>query len=301
MRKNETVKSVFPIIKKKEERSVSEILKHTKNIIKDTDHYNKYLNIASFDIKNIKDANITQGKGNSLNYLNLESFKSCKNERLTFRQNISQNNCSTNKIYTNYLGPIDNENNMILKKNKKILLNVSEHIEIFNSEKKEGLIYESNLIFNKEENYYYIIKDKIEYFKNHKNENNTTQLTKLYNKSLNNESTLTIKSISFEFKNLNDSQSKSQKFFLPFSLIPLFYYVNFENFKYILIKLFKFNDDFTEIIMNDENISSAIKKIKEYDTNVMEEDDDDESLVENKVKEDLKKKQVFINLKKKKI
>ena len=102
------------------------------------------------------------------------------------------------------------------------------------------------------------IFERINYLKNNENTNFTNLLTKKYESKENNFS-LQLESIEIKFVNITKEEEEPIIFLLPFTYIPLFYYQNFYIFKYILLSLFEFKDNFNSIIINEKNLKKFLK------------------------------------------
>ena len=156
--------------------------------------------------------------------------------------------------------------------------NMSGIINFFNDYEKEFFFPDidySNLKYNDYEiykdKYVYesLIKEKVKYFKNNKNINPTTKFEKsfFYGK-YKKEIDLTFSSLKITFKDMAELKDKNSdnkfEFFLPFSLLPIFYYKGFEAFIKFLSIVIKVENNFENIIFEENKISDALNDLKDF-------------------------------------
>ena len=113
---------------------------------------------------------------------------------------------------------------------------------------------------------------------------------KVYKNSKYNEPTLYFTSLSISF----NCKGKSHLFHIPFEYLPLFYYKNMSNLKLILISIFKFENNFEDIIIDFNEIIYILSCCKQFEIKP------DEILdkKDQKDKKDKKDKNMFINIRK---
>ena len=139
--------------------------------------------------------------------------------------------------------------------------------------------YDEKIIFFNEikfierinENISFIIKNLINY-KNNQIKAPPYSLNKLYkiiHKGKEKEININLSSILIKFIDKNDSSYKKE-FYLPFFLVPLFYYNSEVNIHKLLITLFKFHNDCKDIIFekNDEFFNFIPNNYKIYENNL---------------------------------
>ena len=92
------------------------------------------------------------------------------------------------------------------------------------------------------------------------------KLYKIIHNGKEKEISITLSSVLIKFKDKNDSSFKKE-FYLPFFLVPLFYYNSEVNIDKLLIILFKFHNDFKDIIFEkNEEFFNFIPKNDNYKT-----------------------------------
>jgi hypothetical protein len=128
--------------------------------------------------------------------------------------------------------------------------------------------YDYSKIYRKDNYYLDMIKKKVEYFKNNSNLNHTTVLNKTFRKFQGNTNIeITFNSLEIRFINTNDLISRHISFYLPFALLPIYYFVDIETFKLLLMSILKFkNDSYTDVFIQDDLISEILSTWSEYDT-----------------------------------
>ena len=87
------------------------------------------------------------------------------------------------------------------------------------------------------------------------------KLNKIFRPKTKYEMELTFKSIQIEFNQSNSNISFSV--FLPFSLIPLFYFYDIETFKFILTVVIKFDSSLLNVEVNYDILYALLKKLPE--------------------------------------
>ena len=257
-----------------------DILKKTKNIVINT---NSYSNFFESEERN---------KKKSIKYIFQNSYRNTSREKESSSDKSFLPTLSTEKIIKKNI----NSRNIdkLTTGNRKITIPLNQTFSNFNIKNKENsfrikYLNKSNantienitkIIFSENEHYNYLnydetqifsklnssLKDKymkyiferINYLKNNENTNFTNLLTKKYESKENNFS-LQLESIEIKFVNITKEEEEPIIFLLPFTYIPLFYYQNFYIFKYILLSLFVFKDNFNSIIINEKNLKKFLK------------------------------------------
>ena len=106
------------------------------------------------------------------------------------------------------------------------------------------------------EHYKEFIIEKINILKQNLNKNFTYLLTKEYNEKDNN-FILKLKSLQIIFENIQTKKIK--KLYFPFSYLPIFYYKDFQYFRFILLSLIKFSKDFEKISYDEKKMIQFLK------------------------------------------
>ena len=155
--------------------------------------------------------------------------------------------------------------------------NMSCIINFFNDYEKEffpdidysNLKYNDYEIYKDKSVYENLIKNKVKYFKNNKNLNPTIKFQKnfFYGK-FKKEIDLTFNSLKITFHDmaeLKDNNNNNKfEFFLPFALLPVFYFKGFESFMKFLSVVIKVENNFEKIIFEEDKISDALNDIKDF-------------------------------------
>ena len=90
---------------------------------------------------------------------------------------------------------------------------------------------------------------------------------KVYENSEYNKPKLTLNSLSISFK----CRGKFHLFHIPFELLPIFYYQNMANLKYLFISIIRFSNDFEDISLDFEELSHTLSYSQQFEF----EDNDD--------------------------
>ena len=122
------------------------------------------------------------------------------------------------------------------------------HNDIFNNDKYSTLNFDESEIYNKRNTIRKIIDDKVHDLAINGNNNKTDSFTKQI-KANGYNFYLSFKSLHISFKD-NATNTNFFDFYLPFSLLPIFYYKGIEYFKVILCKIIKFNQKFDKVDIN---------------------------------------------------
>ena len=145
---------------------------------------------------------------------------------------------------------------------------------IFYDELYSNLEYDESEIFHKVSFYNKYIENYIENLKKNKTENLTTFVKRNYydinnfdliedeNTSV---SSIMFKSMKIEFINQTEPSKEIISYEIPFTYLPVFYYNNMKNLKYVLLAVFKFSKDFDNISFENEEMYNLIKNSDQYD------------------------------------
>jgi len=179
---------------------------------------------------------------------------------------------------------------------------------IFYDELYSNLEYDESEIFHREVFYNKYIESYIENLKKNKTENLTTFVKRNFydinNSDLNEDentciSSIIFKSMKIEFINQTDSSKQIISYDIPFTYLPVFYYNNMKNLKYVLLSVFKFSKDFDDITFENDEMYNLIKKAEQYEffqrkkTKKNEEKEEDENMIFNTINNENLKKLVF--------
>ena len=212
------------------------------------------------------------------NTKNIDSFINDLNSSIGSAKNIVQNNNSRKKKYSFCLKTLCEininkryENSKI--KEKKNIYDISKNKIlreiILNEYIDEELIYEEQKILGDFKYYNRWIKTRLLQLKKEipSEENVHRTFEKEYKNSKYNKPTLTLNSLSISFY----CKGKYHLFHIPFEYMPLFYYKNMSYLKIILASIFKFDNDFEDIIIDYDEIIYILSCSKQFE--IKEEDD----------------------------
>ena len=194
-----------------------------------------------------------------------------KNENKNNIYTITQKTISSRNVFSNRTirhfskNKIDEEKIFLLRNN------------IFYDESYNDYKYDESEIFHREIFYNKYIINYIQQLKNTKTDNLTTHLErKFYKENINKNifqtfendeiiSSILFKSMKISFINQTNKNKKPISFSIPFSYLPLFYYNNMRNIKYILLSCFKFSKDFENIFFNEDDLYYLINNSEQYE------------------------------------
>ena len=157
---------------------------------------------------------------------------------------------------------------------------------LFFERKYNSLIYDDSIIFHNQ-NYETFIRDYIKKIQIEKPNFKETSLVKIYHNfahNLGNSETLQnnkatkliLSSMVIEFENLTDKNKKKLQLSIPLVYLPLFYYQNFANMKYLLLACIKFSSDFESVEFDEDEMYNLITTSVEFFI-----DEEDESHLNN--------------------
>ena len=258
------------IFKKERVKNIScEIKKNTKFILLNNESYRDFYRELCEKRKSKNQFKKNNGRNLSiLPHLNSESYftqlrithslilNSFSNgsEKIFQNEKILNYNEKPKKIFP-YLR--NSFKNKLIKDNSLI---ITESI-LKNQNDNDNLEYNEKLIFSKmnhslKEHYKEFIIEKINILKQNSNKNFTYLLTKEYNEKDNN-FILKLKSLQIVFENIQTKKIK--KLYFPFSYLPIFYYKDFQYFRFILLSLIKFSKDFEKISYDEKKMIQFLK------------------------------------------
>ena len=258
------------IFKKERVKNIScEIKKNTKFILLNNESYRDFYRELCEKRKSKNQFKKNNGRNLSiLPHLNSESYfpqlrithslilNSFSNgsEKIFQNEKILNYNEKPKKIFP-YLR--NSFKNKLIKDNALI---ITESI-LKNQNDNDNLEYNEKLIFSKmnhslKEHYKEFIIEKINILKQNSNKNFTYLLTKEYNEKDNN-FILKLKSLQIVFENIQTKKIK--KLYFPFSYLPIFYYKDFQYFRFILLSLIKFSKDFEKISYDEKKMIQFLK------------------------------------------
>ena len=258
------------------------------NIYRNKNRYllnNKFSSTAltNYDIENIKSIRIKEKRSKKLpplcplfnNHGELLRSVSTSSKLLITSSNnntfLSNNDKLNNKIYNSYKNIISNFNIKNENDNNKNIFNVyddfipfdiennnNEKDKIINEENEQKILMCNSNVFNK------IIKKNINDIKNKNIYIKSNFLSKkfFFGKEKN-ETFLELTSIKLIFEDLNNKEN-NLSIFLPFYILPIFYYKNEEIFKSIIINIIKFKNNYNEIYFDENNFFNVISNHPEY-------------------------------------
>ena len=248
-------------------------IKNIKKLVRDKNKKNKSRNIFKTNLH----INCYCGGLYTLNGT-LTDFKTQRNNNSSTYYNTTLSN--TSKVFHENKLSNNNNNNLF------VLSDIFFHDERYNS-----LVYNEYDIFHESTHQLNgaFIKERIEYYKSSKNENKTDELTRIFN-NLNeydiesnsySEISLTLKSLQITFTNISNEWFEKENnktninnnkvyskisFQLPLALLPLFYFKDFEMFKYILLSMISFENQntFETFTINEEKLHNFLKKSEKF-------------------------------------
>lgn len=207
-------------------------------------------------------------KNQELISLTKKTFK-CSNHHARIQSSKTKANTTIQSSFlithTNYVKqrPVSNKiSHVVTDPNKLKIKNLLMDL-IFNEPSYDKMKYDETKIFYHHEEYLAYINDKVEELKSVRCSNPLSEVHRYFNDD---HVYLQCKSIVLEFRNISDKGKKPITFKLPFAYLPLFYYKDFENVKYILLALINFNNKYTEITLDEEAIYHLLKTSVEYIT-----------------------------------
>lgn len=252
------------IFKKERVKNIScEIKKNTKFILLNNESYRDFFRELCKKRNSKNQFKNNNGRNLSiLPYLNSESYfpqlrithSLVLNSFSNGSEKILNSNEKPKKIFP-YLR--NSFKNKLIKDNSLI---ITESI-LKNQNDNDNLEYNEKLIFSKmnqslKEHYKEFIIEKINILKQNLNKNFTYLLTKEYNEKDNN-FILKLKSLQIIFENIQTKKVK--KLYFPFSYLPIFYYKDFQYFRFILLSLIKFSKDFEKISYDEKKMIQFLK------------------------------------------
>ena len=285
---------------------IKSLLKNTKNLVKETDNYNNYINKDNSFFSNQLPI-INQRK-----YLSGKKFKKdkilIKNQKFLNSIRMEKNelknmpklfqNFSSEELIPNLFSSSQIENKkekvrkllspFTFKKIKKLSdiplsfkkSNSKNILATFDNYEKDffwdidysNLKYDENEIFRNKSKYDNLIKEKIKYFKKEKNENQTYLLEKKFNYKENKIINLSLTSMTIQFEDFATNEtSDNLKINFPFALLPLFYYRGIETFQKLLTTILKFENNYKKITVDEEAIYIYLNNLKDFEEDYVNE------------------------------
>ena len=285
---------------------IKSLLKNTKNLVKETDNYNNYINKDNSFFSNQLPI-INQRK-----YLSGKKFKKdkilIKNQKFLNSIRMEKNelknmpklfqNFSSEELIPNLFSSSQIENKkekvrkllspFTFKKIKKLSdiplsfkkSNPNNILATFDNYEKDffwdidysNLKYDENEIFRNKSKYDNLIKEKIKYFKKEKNENQTYLLEKKFNYKENKIINLSLTSMTIQFEDFATNEtSDNLKINFPFALLPLFYYRGIETFQKLLTTILKFENNYKKITVDEEAIYIYLNNLKDFEEDYVNE------------------------------
>ena len=296
--------SIYSTFKRDKYDSLTDILKSTKNVIQNSNSFNKYLHsyIDSIQVSSFKspDCNIYPILRSSsiiplhktvFDYSEVDKRKTkCK----TTRELTSEEDAAKDRLHFTFNLPHMNISIQKNKRNKQKTIckvvksksaicilrsNMNRHcrrnclMEDFLEKWKnnENLQYDESEIFNKSEYYSKIIENKLLEIKFSKIENLTTLLDSKFEDVNGNKIQLSLTSMKLLFTPLN-SEGHSVCITLPFAYLFLYYYKDMEFFKNILLSSIKFDNNYENVFFKEDEIYEYLRLVenqKQSSTNMI--------------------------------
>ena len=172
---------------------------------------------------------------------------------------------------------------------KNYILNFIDVYEkdFFSDNKYLYLDYNENEIYNKVLFYEDLIKKKVVYFRNKQTFNRTKKFEKKFYYGPNQkEIILTFNSLQITFQRMvlpseiqNQQVESPITFELPFDLLPIFYSKGLHTFIKFLSRVIRIENNFEKIIFEEDKLCEELRKIKEFEINLDDQNDLDNSLI----------------------
>jgi competence protein ComGC len=257
----------------KKDYNILDILRNTKITIQDSKRYNKYMTSYNKKINELRNLNETLTFPKANNTLGTLGT-------ISYAQTLTIPDEAGLKIYKE-LDPDYKPKKMkslysaFNKYNNNPISIFYTQSDIFNDLNYSNLVYDFNKIYKKGEDYYVkMIKDRLEEFKSNRNENFTSLLERRYmvveKESIGYkepiERVITMYSLEIKFNDITNTDSTPVYTYLPFALLPLYYYVDIETFKLLLMAILKFNESFTEITIDENALYEILNSWRDYET-----------------------------------
>ena len=189
-----------------------------------------------------------------------------------------RNKLNNNKKFLFYLETLDdirvnhrlslfNQDKYINEANKEIKYNISRDIIfreiILNESSYKELYHQNNKYIMNAKYYNKFIISKIKEFKKEipTEENFHLSLEKEFLESNYNKPKLILNSLSISFK----CRGKYFLFHIPFELLPIFYFKNMENLKFVLINIIRFDNDYEDIYIDLEELTHILTYSKQFE------------------------------------
>ena len=212
---------------------------------------------------------------------NIHKSKKLNNKKYSFcLKTLCEINNNKNYSISKLKGAVNNQNNKIYNIPKNRLLREI----ILNEYVGQDLNYEQQNIL-RDYRYYnkYIKKILLELKREIPLEENVHRsFEKIYKNSKYNKPILNLYSLSISF----NCKGKYHLFHIPFEYLPLFYYKNMSYLKFILISIFKFENNFEDIIIDFDEIIYILSCCKQFDIKPDEELDKKEQNIPEEPKKE---------------
>jgi hypothetical protein len=264
-------KSEFAPFRYRKEYNVLDLLRNTKTIIQDSKVYNGYMTNYTRKLNDARKLNehLTLPKA----YQTISTFSDCYSPTLTIPDQL--------KTESNFYPTPRERTKLSFHTFKFNTTRNSNPISVFYTQSDIfcdlsyiGLTYDFDKMYKKDDYYINMLRDKVEEFRGTRNENLTTNLERRYtgegtgtNPML--DKVITMYSLEIKFNNISIDSAESPKelcIYLPFALLPIYYYVDIETFKLLLMSVLRFNDEFTEVTMDESSLYSILNSWNEYKT-----------------------------------
>jgi hypothetical protein len=247
-------------------QKTSGLLKGTKNLILNTTKYNSYIrNYTTLtQTTTFKDPDVTSYPITKNKHILSLSVKKYNNE-------ISASPTKSNKFHRTQDKRKSERRVTILKKKFSQNIEAKNTLDLYKLSSLENFAKCFEVEFDilnkiKEPNYFKeFVKERVNILVLGENENVTTRLYKSYNIGTNDEVELSLQSIRITLYNKDKSDNRELFIFIPFSLLPIFYYVKSDIFKIFLTKIISFEkaeNGENNIIINNENLNEVLKTMK---------------------------------------
>jgi hypothetical protein len=248
-------KSDFTPFRYHSEYKVLDLLRNTKTIIQDSKSYNSYMinyNTKLNQQRRLNETLIALPKPNETFYKDDRCLTAYKCTSILFKKS-KLSFSTTLASYTS---------------NNPISIFYTQ-ADIFNDYSYVNLTYDFNKIYRTDDYYVRMLRQQIEEFKKARNENFTTMLEKRYSELsyTSDGKVVSMYSLEVKFNSINNP-TLGLSIFLPFALLPIYYYVDAETFKLLLMSVLKFNESYTELTLDENALYTVLNTWVEYDTNI---------------------------------
>jgi hypothetical protein len=239
------------------------LLKGTKNLVLNSSKYNSYIkNYTTLtQVRSFKDPEITNYPITKNSHILSMSAKKYGTEAATSLYK------TVKQVFRRKEDKRKSERRVdLLKKKFSQNVEVKNTLDLYKLSSLESFVKCFEVEFDilnkiKEPKYFKdFLKERVAYLVLGENENITTRLIKSYNIGTNDEVHFTLHSLKISL--YNKANDKELSICIPFSLLPLVYYIKHDVFKTLLTKAITFTTNEEDISIDYDNLNNLLKKMK---------------------------------------